>query len=122
MDFENVSIVRLLVYCASSATGIWMLSIMKLYHKNKPLGMQTFLGQVVVLYLNILLAIGIAATIMSMWLEVTQVGEQTATLLTVSGKIVIDNSSGLYSVIIKLSFSILHGHDMDQCNSHCSND
>ncbi len=88
MDSENISIVRLLAYCASSATGVWMLSIMKLYHKNKALGMQTFLGRVVVLYLNFLLAVGSVTTITSLWQEVAMIGEQTATLLTVSSKIV----------------------------------
>ncbi len=64
-----------------------MFHIMKLHHKNKPLGMQTFLGQVTVLYINIFKAFGIIGTIMAIALEVSvTLSEQGAALYSIAGK------------------------------------
>ena len=63
-----------------------MLHTMKKHHKNKALGMQSFLSRVTMLAINIFVAISILATLLLIGLELfSPFGEVPALIASVSG-------------------------------------
>ncbi len=80
-------LIRLSVYIFSCSVGTSMFQIMRLHHKNKPLGMQTFLGRVIVFAINIHMVICIFGTGFCMTVELfTPAGEALASLLVITCK------------------------------------
>ncbi len=62
---------RAAIFAISGAIGIFMLFTMRCHHKNKPLGMQTFLGQVIVVSIEIFIISTQFSTILFVSFELT---------------------------------------------------
>ena len=64
-----------------------MFQVMRLHHKNKPLGMQTFLGRVVVIAIEIHMVLTLIGTILCLTLELFMpLGEIGASVAVITGK------------------------------------
>ncbi len=72
-----------------------MLHTMMVHHKNKPLGMQSFLSRVNILTLNVFMAIAVFGTLLLVGLELfSPFGELGSLLASVLGLIVKHFQSG----------------------------
>ena len=111
-----ILLVKVAIFFLSFLTGFFMLTVITSYHKNKPLGMQTFLGRVIVISMNSLKFVFAIGTWLCIGLEAFVPFGDVASMIAYLMRKITNVFESALDTIINYVFSLLHHNNAASLN------